>query len=764
MTRQQIINTIGTDFLFSNIENDEYSYPKALNDIGKNYKKFLVGHSNKEHKFADLKFESDKLVVLVETKDKLTKKNIADGMGQLEQYRVYESQLATPKKVIAILAATQTNDVMVWQDDSSPIDEVHVDPAEKTIRPMEEYVNLHFGTRNNKIAVIQSTYALNELLHGYGIKEKIRGQFVGTCLLALKRGLKYKGLTTAQIRTGIETELEALLNKCLNKAEKLVILRQKVVDAECVRKLNKEQFGEILDFIADRILPYINDKTTQGQDLLNLFFTTFNKYVGKSDKNQAFTPDHIVHFMCAVVGVNRHSVVLDPCCGSGAFLVRALTEALDDCRTDAERTHVKEAQIYGIEDEETAFGLSTTNMLIHGDGNSNIRQGSCFDLSDWEDKGVNVVLMNPPYNATRVHCKPDYVKTWKKETKEDPSKGFHFAYEIAHRAKQGKLAVLLPMQCAIGSSSEIQRFKKLMLDENTLDAVFSLPSDMFHPGASASACCMVFNLGTRHDNAPVPETFFGYFKDDGFMKKKNLGRIERRDGLWAEIEKYWLNLYRHRKPEKGISAVRKVTADDEWLAEAYMETDYSNLTETEFERGIRNFFAYSIKNGCHSITGNIVSTKDWGNFRVKDLFDRFEVGKAHAGMLDDGTDCLYLGAKKDDNCVMQRCARNPDLVQPGNCIVFICNGEGSVGYANYMDREFIATTDLVMGYSEKLNKYNGLFIATILDRERPKYSFGRKWKTHLRDTVIRLPKTLGGDPDWDEMERKIKELPYGDRI
>lgn len=163
-------------------------------------------------------------------------------------------------------------------------------------------------------------------------------------------------------------------------------------------------------------------------------------------------------------------------------------------------------------------------------------------------------------------------------------------------------------------------------------------------------------------------------------------------------------------------------------------------------------------------TNNQISTDGWGDFRVGNLFDRFEVGKAHAGMLEDGDDCLYLGAKKEDNCVMCRCGRNPDLVQSGNCIVFICNGEGSVGYANYMDREFIATTDLVMGYSESLNKYNGLFIATILDRERPKYSFGRKWKIHLRDTVIRLPKTKDGKPDWDEMERRIRALPYGDRI
>lgn len=599
MTRQQIISTIGAQFLVSNVENGEYSYPKALKGIGKSYKKFLVGHSMQTHKFADIRFESEKLVVLVETKDRLTKTNVNDGMGKLQQYVTYESQLRNPKKVVAILAATQTDDVRVWQDGSNIIDEGHIDSSEKTIRSMEEYVNIHFGTKNNKIAVIQSTYELNQLLHGYGVHERIRGQFVGTCLLALKHGLKYKGLSTSQIRSGIESVLEALLNKCLNKAVKIGVLKTKVVDAQCVRELKKEEFEEILDFIADHILPYINDKTTQGQDLLNLFFTTFNKYVGKSDKNQAFTPDHIVHFMCRVVGVNRTSVVLDPCCGSGAFLVRALTDALDDCSTEKERAHVKESQIYGIESDETAFGLSTTNMLIHGDGNSNILQGNCFQLTDYDGKGVNIVLMNPPYNATRGDCKPAYVRTWKKKTKEDPSKGFHFAYEIAHRVKHGKLAVLLPMQCAIGSSKEVEirRYKKLMLDENTLDAVFSLPSDMFHPGASASACCMVFNLGTRHENAQIAETFFGYFKDDGFIKKKYLGRIERREGIWAEIEKIWLDLYFHRRAEKGLSAVRKVTYDDEWLAEAYMETDYSNLMESDFEQVVRDYYAYNIKTG-----------------------------------------------------------------------------------------------------------------------------------------------------------------------
>lgn len=150
----------------------------------------------------------------------------------------------------------------------------------------------------------------------------------------------------------------------------------------------------------------------------------------------------------------------------------------------------------------------------------------------------------------------------------------------------------------------------------------------------------------------------------------------------------------------------------------------------------------------------------WGSFRVADLFPVLQNGKANQGMLSDGNECFYIGAKKDDNGVMIHCAYDDDLVQKGNCIIFICNGQGSVGYANYMDVDFIGTTDIVAGYNENLNQYNGLFIATILCQERPKYSFGRKWKTHLRDTEIKLPQTDKKLPDWDFMEKYIKSLNH----
>ena len=195
---------------------------------------------------------------------------------------------------------------------------------------------------------------------------------------------------------------------------------------------------------------------TAGQDLLNVFFTTFNKYVGKSDKNQAFTPDHICDFMSKAVGVNKNSRVLDPCCGSGAFIVRAMTDAMDDCETELDRENVKKNQIFGIEYEDGAFGLSSTNMLIHGDGNSNVVQASMFDRAEWiQDKNINIVLMNPPYNATKKFCDPQYTKSWDAKKKEDPSKGFHFVEWVArHVPSTCKIAVLLPMQAAIGNTGD----------------------------------------------------------------------------------------------------------------------------------------------------------------------------------------------------------------------------------------------------------------------------------------------------------------------
>lgn len=601
MIRADIIATVGRDYLTSNIENDEFSYPKAYSSVSLTFTP-IRNRAGRAFEKIDIRFIKDNITVLIETKQNFYT-NIDDAKEQLSAYVEYEKAL-TGNKIVAILANTTDNDVLVWR---GVVSEGDFMPKETALRTMDEYVDFYTSKINNKEKVMQNTYKLNELLHRHSIPEKLRSQFVGTCLLALKNGLDYStpSLTPAQIRARIKEVLEGLLNSDINKAEKLALLNRNVLDDQYVRQLNIAAFREILTFIENNILPFINDKSTSGQDLLNLFFVTFNKYVGKSDKNQAFTPDHITDFMAKVAGVNKRSVVLDPCCGSGSFLVRAMTQALDDCATAAEQEKVKKHQIFGIEFDENIYGLATTNMLIHSDGNSNIRRGSCFSLTDWiKEAKPNVVLMNPPYNGQRIHLPDRYVKSWPKDKKEDPSKGFYFVKYIAELLYfeniSATLAVLLPVACAIGTSGEIAKFKTEILRENTLKAVFTLPNEIFYPGASASACCMVFEIGKRHEDSPY--TFFGYYKDDGFKKKKNLGRVEQIDtdtgkSKWVEIEQKWLDAYKRNEVIDGFSAVHKVSGTDEWLCEAYMKTDYSKLTEEDFQRTINDYLSYLVKEG-----------------------------------------------------------------------------------------------------------------------------------------------------------------------
>ena len=616
MNRYEIIDKIGAKYNIGNTETGEFSYPKALKSVGKDIKDYQKGTTGAQHQYLDIRFENERLVILVECKNKFSRWDKREIQKQLQDYVRYEKEYSD-KKIVAILAETEGDDVWVWYGQSVIIDDEHKIEDETQLRTFEEYEDICFGKVNDKIKVVDSIKTLNEMLHSDGINEKLRSQFVGTCLLALKNGLVYENIKeTIEPKTGktlskeqvvfrdIKDILEGLLTRSgsINKASKLAILNNKVLDDQDISSLTYEEIKQILKFIDENIVPFINDKNTAGQDLLNLFFTTFNKYVGKSDKNQAFTPDHICDFMCKVVGVNKHSRVLDPCCGSGAFLVRAMTLAMDDCDTEKEREEVKRNQIFGIEYEEGAFGLSSTNMLIHGDGNSNVVQDSMFNRAKWiEDSDINIVLMNPPYNATRKCCDIDYTKKWANNKKEDPSKGFHFVEWVArHVSPHCKMAVLLPMQAAIGNSGDIKDFKKKMLDNYTLDAVFSLPREVFYPGAAAVACCMVFDLSQKHEKSNR-ETFFGYYTDDKFIKRKGLGRVEKTDeegnSLWAKTEEIWLDLYKNKKEVTGLSVMKKVKWEDEWLAEAYMETDYTALTDADFQKVINDYLSYLVKEG-----------------------------------------------------------------------------------------------------------------------------------------------------------------------
>lgn len=636
MTRHDMIERIGNAYMTSNIEGGEYSYIQEAgsranleNALGRNISHFKL----------DIRFEKDDTVVLVETKQSFKKSD----EEQLSEYLQQERVLHYGKKIIAILANTNNDDIKVWK---SAVDDEHVLSNETVLDKMEHYISLFNASKqNDREKVLKNTYDLNELLHKMDIDERLRSQFVGTTLLYLKKLVEKFGakkideklkktldahwsvMDGKQLRAAIESTLDSLLDGSDNKAKKIELLQKNVLNDQKVKKLTITHWIKILDTILMDIYRYIDTDSSEGQDILNMFFIAFNKYTGKADKNQAFTPDHITEFMCRVTGVDRTKRVLDATCGSGSFLVQAMVKELADCKRGKREDEandlirkVKEEHIYGIEVEEKAYGLSTTNMLIHGDGNSNIKFGSCFDLKGFiKDADPDIILMNPPYNAKPIGIPAKYKASWgnSKNGKEDPTKGFVFVHYLSDvikemndkREKDGKprkmvkMAVLLPVATAIGTKAIIQNEKISILKNNTLEAVFTLPNEIFYPGASASACCMVFTLGEPHIKADgtMKETFFGYYKEDGFKKKKNLGRVEQFDNdgnsKWKAIEEEWLKLFRNHKSIDGLSATAEVSGTDEWLCEAYMKTDYTKLCEDDFQQTLNNYLAYLMKEG-----------------------------------------------------------------------------------------------------------------------------------------------------------------------
>ena len=555
MTRHEIIVRINSEYHTSNIEGGEYSYIKEAGSRAKLRK--ALGRDF-EHYKVDIRFEKNDVVVLVETKQNF----VESDTKQLSDYVDEEKALHPNKKIIAILANTNNDDIKVWKN---IIDDSHILESETVLDSMDHYIKLFdVSLINDRETVLKNTLALNELLHKNDIDENKRSQFVGTTLLYIKKLVKQTGLNIVDdemktklnqcwelmdakaIRAGIESTLDELLDGSENKQKKIELLQKNVLGDQKVRKLTRENWILILNTILFDIYRYINADSSEGQDILNMFFIAFNKYTGKADKNQAFTPDHITDFMCRVTDVDRTKVVLDATCGSGSFLVQAMVKELADCRRGLTESDaicliedIKKKHIFGIENEEKAYGLATTNMLIHGDGNSNIKFDSCFNCEDFiKEANPDIILMNPPYNAKPIGIPEKYKNNWgkAKDGKEDPTKGFVFIQFLSDVIKSinqdrernrlpkktVKLAVLLPVSAAIGTSSILQNSKAEMLKDNRLEAVFTLPSEIFYPGAAVNVCCMVFTLGLPHQNADgtTNETFFGFYREDGFKKKK----------------------------------------------------------------------------------------------------------------------------------------------------------------------------------------------------------------------------------------------------
>ena len=147
----------------------------------------------------------------------------------------------------------------------------------------------------------------------------------------------------------------------------------------------------------------------------------------------------------------------------------------------------------------------------------------------------------------------------------------------------------------------------------------------------------------------------------------------------------------------------------------------------------------------------------YGQFRISDIFEIENCKCSKVSELEKGN-IPYVGATNRNNGVLSFVDAKIDLITKGNCIAFICDGEGSVGYSIYKSEDFVGSTTIKVGRNPKLNKYNGLFITTVADTVRGKYNFGYKRnETHLKAETLQLPIDLNGNPNWQFMEDYIKQ-------
>jgi len=152
----------------------------------------------------------------------------------------------------------------------------------------------------------------------------------------------------------------------------------------------------------------------------------------------------------------------------------------------------------------------------------------------------------------------------------------------------------------------------------------------------------------------------------------------------------------------------------------------------------------------------------WNEFTLGELFC-FVKGRrlTKEDMLEGNTN--YLGAINENNGIRQLI--DAPAIFKENCITV--NYNGSVGEAFYQSAPFWATDDVNVLYANgwTLNKYIALFVATVIKANRYKFSYGRKWTMEkMKQSVVKLPVTAQGSPDWEYMEQYIKLLPYTDRI
>ena len=533
-------------------------------------------------------------IIVIECKSS-TKKHASKNLDKPDDYAVdgvlyYAKFLKDGFNVIAVaVSGTEKNDykvnAYVWRKGQNSY--VELEAARDGFYSPLDYIKLANGEKAKREFSLENirTLALtmHDALRSVGMTEKDKPIFIAGILIALNNdGFAQAYKASPNFDTTIDL-LQSALKKELGANK---VKQDKVEDIQAkfaaisrnpkLKKIDLIEDGSIrwyIDELANKIKPMM-ENAESTLDALSVFYHEFVKYSGGdgSGLGIVLTPQHLTEFMYIVSGANKSSKILDICWGSGSFLVTAMSHMFSKA-TDAEKKVIKES-LYGIEINDDLYTLAIANMIVRGDGRSNIEHGDSFELAKrWNGK-CNIGLINPPYSQ-KDHSELEFIEL------------------MLNTLSVGGIGVaVVPMSCAIGT--KFKEVRERLFKKHSLKAVFSMPDDIFYP-VGTNVCVMVWEAHRAHNDNPKP-TFFGYYKDDGLVKAKKQGRVDK-FGRWKAIEKEWLKHYDNLDVIDGLTAKCIVDWDDEWLAEAYMETDYSKLSQSDFQDSVNNYLAYLVKSG-----------------------------------------------------------------------------------------------------------------------------------------------------------------------
>jgi hypothetical protein len=469
---------------------------------------------------------------------------------------------------------------------------------------LEGYLKSPEKFRQDYHSLLDFTKRLNETLHSYKILESQRSLLISCVLIALENKA-FKAAYPLFGATNPKDSPEEKKKKTENASKELANylvdtvsneLKNANIKGDKLDNLNI-QFGfirtdtslstkkDVLKNLISDIDTNINSfiKTHEYFDVLGQLYIEFLRYAN-SDKGLGIvlTPPHITEFFSEIAQVNKNSIAYDNCTGTGGFLISAMKKMIESAKGDQEKIkEIKKNHLIGVEYQAHIFALAVSNMYIHQDGKTNIINGNCFDedvMKEVRLRKPTVGFLNPPYKG--------------KNAKKTDIEELEFVLNNLDCLVDGGTCVaIVPMQSALAQTGKVFELKKKLLECHTLEAVFSMPDELFiNSDVGVVACIMVFTAHKPHPKSK--ETFFGYFKDDGFEKRKNRGRIDV-FGKWEVIKERWVSYYRNGKEEPGISVKQVVTANDEWCAEAYMETDYSILSSEDFKKNLKDYVLFN---------------------------------------------------------------------------------------------------------------------------------------------------------------------------